>query len=100
MTIMAGRWNTRSTPQQDRTADDTRRRRRRAPRVEALEGRTLLSGTGALDTTFNGTGIQTASLLNGPAGLATNATVVQPDGKTLVVGEAFTKQGNGSYPAV
>jgi uncharacterized delta-60 repeat protein len=74
---------------------NARMKTNRRPQLEPLEGRALLSGGGSLDTTFNGSGIQTASLLT-----ATNATAVQADGKMLVVGDGVAKQGNWNYRAV
>ena len=58
------------------------RRNRRRPRIELLEGRTLLTA-GALDTSFGGTGEVITDLAYKfiPKGLA-----VQSDLKTVVVG--------------
>lgn len=54
--------------------------------VEALEGRRLLSGAGTLDTNFNTTGI-VEKLYKSDANDAIDS-VVQPDGKVVVIGDA------------
>jgi uncharacterized delta-60 repeat protein len=70
------------------------RRNRRRPRVELLEGRTLLTA-GALDTSFGGTGLVTTRLaFNTYAqGLA-----IQPDLKTVVVGLEPPSNTTGIFP--
>jgi uncharacterized delta-60 repeat protein len=59
------------------------------PRLEALEDRCLLSA-GALDTTFNTTGLVTAPIRGNGVGFS--AVVVQPDGK-IVAGGGVTGTG-------
>jgi uncharacterized delta-60 repeat protein len=67
----------------------------RSPHLEPLEGRTLLSGAGSLDPTFNGNGIQTSNLLT-----AANATAVQGDGRMVVVGDGIVTNGKTHYRAI
>src|SRR5262249_47554628 len=66
------------------------------PRVEALEDRFTPSGGGLLDTTFNGTGIET---LSSSISTVTNAVAIQPDGKIVAVGYVPTS-GVGSISVV
>src|SRR5262245_40630202 len=70
------------------------RRNRRRPRIELLEGRTLLTA-GAFDTSFGGTGLVSmqAAVSIDPQGLA-----VQQDLKTVVVGLQSPIAGISPFP--
>lgn len=62
--------------------------RRTRPRLESLEGRSLLAA-GALDTTFGGTGMVTTQVGYSQFGESSGA-VVQPDDKVVVAGASRT----------
>jgi uncharacterized delta-60 repeat protein len=66
------------------------------PRIDALEGRTLLTA-GTLDTTFGGTGMVTTLIQNGVSGSL--GTAVQSDLKVVVVRETY-RSGGGEQIAV
>lgn len=67
--------------------------------LEHLESRSLLSVAGALDTTFDGDGRGTVQF--GAKGVDTvNASVVQPDGKIVIVGSTAATDGNGTDIAI
>src|SRR5205823_393468 len=80
------------TPMTRSTRDRTARIRRHTyrPRLDALEDRTLL--TGFLDPTF-GVGGSVFTNLPGSQSNNGNAVVVQPDGKTVVVGSLVDNSG-------
>src|SRR4051794_26886266 len=65
--------------------------KRRRPTLEALEGRSLLSGPGSLDTTFGNGGMATADF-TAASDLATGVAV-QIDGKVVAAG----RQGSSPY---
>jgi uncharacterized delta-60 repeat protein len=79
------------TPFLARRARTTPPRHRRQLRVEALEGRALLTA-GALDTTFGGTG-----MIIGSAGV-NDAVLVQPtDGKIVTAGYSENSSGFNQF---
>jgi hypothetical protein len=68
-----------------------RTKMRRRPQLETLEGRALLSGPGALDPTFGGTGVATTPLSKGND--IAIAVYVQPDDKSVVAGDTTASGG-------
>jgi uncharacterized delta-60 repeat protein len=74
----------------------TRSMQRRRPTLEALEGRSLLSGPGSLDTTFGIGGLATADFTAGSDGA--RSVAVQVDGKLIAAGSAASSAS--SFAAV
>jgi uncharacterized delta-60 repeat protein len=78
-----------------------RTRRRPFLAVEFMERRIVCSG-GALDTSFNGTGMQVIPFPDAAAGAtgsstaSANAVAVESDGDSVMVGSAVVPIGNGS----
>lgn len=62
------------------------------PHLEALEDRCLLSTSGALDTTFGGTGVVTTSLNKYQDTAYT--VLIQPNGKIVDAGQSATNRGS------
>ena len=60
-----------------------------------------LNTDGSLDTTFNGTGLAMPAIPSITAGADANAILIEPDGRTVVVGVGRRGPGNPvSYPVV